>query len=104
MPWQPAEQGAASRASARSRFPPRLSSAFGCTRSGITLKEGDRHAALRTMGSCTLALSSRSAAPTNAPPPLPVIGYPSSRSPSESAHIVAAFRRGAGSWLVEARM
>jgi len=31
---------------------------------------------------------------TNAQPPLPVIGYLSSRSPSESAHIVAAFRQG----------
>ena len=29
-----------------------------------------------------------------AQPPLPVIGYLSSRSPSESAHIVAAFRQG----------
>jgi putative ABC transport system substrate-binding protein len=31
---------------------------------------------------------------THAQPPLPVIGYLSSRSPSESAHIVAAFRQG----------
>ena len=29
---------------------------------------------------------------TKAQPPLPVIGYLSSRSPSESVHIVAAFR------------
>jgi hypothetical protein len=47
------------------------------------------HAARRRCGGVALAACAQQ-------PTVPVIGYLSSRSPDETAHLVAAFRRGLG--------